>query len=81
MKLLVCMDGSELSLAALKPAQKMAAATAAEVHLLRVLDVSDVHEKTRGKMAPNRRVTGDWSGVLCPVREAASSLARGARGR
>ncbi len=56
MKLLVCIDGSELSLAALEPARKMAAATAAEVHLLRVLDVSGVHEKTRGKMAPNRRV-------------------------
>jgi nucleotide-binding universal stress UspA family protein len=66
MKLLVCLDGSELSLAALEPAQRMAAATAGEVHLLRVLDVSDVHEKTRGKMAPNRRVTGDWSGGSLP---------------
>jgi nucleotide-binding universal stress UspA family protein len=60
------MDGSELSLAALEPAQKMAAATAAEVHLLRVLDVSGVHEKTRGKMAANRRVTSDWSGGSLP---------------
>ena len=65
MKLLVCVDGSELSLAALKPAQKIATATAA-VHLLRVLGVCDVYEKTRGKMASNRRVTGDWSGDSLP---------------
>ena len=66
MKLLVCLDGSEMSLGALEPAAKMAAATNADVHLLRVLDVSDIRERTRGKMTASRRSTGDWSGRSLP---------------
>ncbi len=66
MKLLVCLDGSDMSLAALKPAAKMAAAANADVHLLRVLDVSGVRERTRGKMTASRRSTGDASGRSLP---------------
>jgi nucleotide-binding universal stress UspA family protein len=66
MKLLVCLDGSDMSLGALEPAAKMAAAANADVHLLRVLDVSDVRERTRGKMVASRRSTGDWSGGSLP---------------
>jgi nucleotide-binding universal stress UspA family protein len=66
MKLLVCLDGSEMSLSALQPAEKMAASGHVEMHLLRVLDVRDSHEKTRGRIPASRRSTQDWTGASLP---------------
>ena len=66
MKLLVCLDGSELSLAALEPVEKMAAAGQVEVHLVRVLDLSDQHERPRGRLPASRRSTQDWTGGSLP---------------
>lgn len=66
MKMLICSDGSELSHAVLEPAARLAQAAQAEVHLVRVVDLSHVHERARGSVTPSRRRTADLSGGNLP---------------
>ena len=62
MKLLVCLDETELSRSILPVARKFADALGAEVHLLQVLDPGAVHE-TRGHVEPlDPRANVDFTG-------------------
>lgn len=66
MKIMICSDGSDLSGAVLEPAARLAEAAKAEVHLVRVVDLSHVHERARGAVTPSRRRTGDITGGNLP---------------
>ena len=57
MKIMIPLDGSDLAEAILEPAAKVAAASTAEVHLIRVLTQSTIHS-TRVEPLPSEHVSG-----------------------
>ena len=73
MKILVCLDGSPHAKGVIGPAARLAEESHSEVHLLSVVDLSQVHERPRGFVAAAHGRAVDLSGGIVPGVERGSS--------
>ena len=77
MKILVCLDGSQYAKGVIDPAARLAEESHSEVHLLSVVDLSQVHERPRGFVAAAHGRAVDLSGGIVPSAEGRSGDSSG----
>ena len=76
MKILVCLDGSQYAKGGIDPAARLAEESHSEVHLLSVVDLSQVHERARGFVEAAHGRAVDLSGGIVPGAEGGSGDSR-----
>ena len=77
MKILVCLDGSQHAKGVIGPAARLAEESHSEVHLLSVVDLSQVHERPRGFAGAALGRAVDLSGGIVPRAVGGSGEPRG----